>query len=88
LVNYECLKDILDVDMDKEKIKTIDEYRKLNYISKFNATSSNDAYFTKSSIEYPRYAKIPFLPSIEEIEDSVAGTPAKPGIYSIINSHK
>jgi hypothetical protein len=35
-------------------------------------TSSNDAYFTKSSIEYPRYAKIPFLPSIEEIEDSVA----------------
>jgi hypothetical protein len=37
LVNYECFKDILDVDMDKEKIKTIDEYRKLNYISKFNA---------------------------------------------------
>jgi hypothetical protein len=26
------------------------------------------------------------LPSIEEIEDSVAGTPAKPGIYSIINN--
>jgi hypothetical protein len=47
-------------------------------------TSSNDAYFTKSSIEYPRYAKIPFFPSIEEIEDSVAGTPARPGIYSII----
>jgi hypothetical protein len=26
------------------------------------------------------------VPSIEEIEDSVAGTPAKPGIYSIINN--
>jgi hypothetical protein len=24
--------------------------------------------------------------AIEEIEDSVAGTPAKPGIYSIINN--
>jgi citrate synthase len=51
------------------------------------ATSSNDAYFTKSSIEYPRYAKIPFFPSIEEIEDSVAGTPAKPGIYLVIFRH-
>jgi hypothetical protein len=28
------------------------------------------------------------MKAIEEIEDSVAGTPAKPGIYSIINSHK
>jgi citrate synthase len=54
------------------------------------AQDPNSAYtqsaLTKIIIEYPRYAKIPFLPSIEEMEDSVAGTPAKPGIYSIINN--
>lgn len=37
LVNYEHFKEVLNIDIDKEKIHTIDEYQKLNYISKLNA---------------------------------------------------
>jgi citrate synthase len=43
---------------------------------------SSDALADFQKVLHERYE------SIEEIEDSVAGTPAKPGIYSIINSHK
>ncbi|CAC9624465.1 hypothetical protein [uncultured Gammaproteobacteria bacterium] len=37
LVNYQYFKDVLNIDIDKDKIKTIDEHHKLNYISKLNA---------------------------------------------------
>jgi len=37
LVNYEHFKEVLNIDIDKEKIKTIDEHQKLNYISQLNA---------------------------------------------------
>lgn len=36
LVNFEHLKSILKIDLNKEKIKAIDECSKLDYISKFN----------------------------------------------------
>lgn len=42
LVNYQYFKDVLGVDMDKEKIKTIDERHKLNYIDKLNAQLYKD----------------------------------------------
>jgi len=36
LVNYEYFKDILNINIDEEKIKTINESDRLDYISKFN----------------------------------------------------
>jgi 2'-5' RNA ligase len=36
IVNFKYLKDILNIDINKEEIKTIDERSKLDYISKFN----------------------------------------------------
>ncbi|SMN12254.1 hypothetical protein SPBRAN_470 [uncultured Candidatus Thioglobus sp.] len=34
--NFEYFKDVLNIDLDKEKIKAIDESHKLDYISKLN----------------------------------------------------